>query len=107
MGSLLFHSKPLTLPLSFDPAFYFLLETIKLATFYSKLSSSLLFLNLKAVRDVQFAPFLSKTTRKMFFKQKLLGLKSEFGLADKSHGSSFRYKMNRREMKKAGEVLET
>ena len=53
------------------------------------------------------APFLSKTTRKMFFKQKLLGLKSEFGLADKSHGSSFRYKMNRREMKKAGEVLET
>ena len=43
----------------------------------------------------------------MLFKYSLLSLISEFGLADKRHGSSLRCEMDRREMKKAGEVLET
>ena len=61
MGSLLFHSKPSTLSLSFNPAYYvftgndqaryFLFEIVKFATFF----------NLKVVKNIQFATFLSKT----------------------------------------------
>ena len=56
MGSLLFHSKPSNLSLSFDPAWndqarYFLFEIVEFATFS----------DLKVVKNIQFATFLSKT----------------------------------------------
>ena len=43
MGSLLFHSKPSTLSLSFDPPCYFFIGNDQARYFYSKLSSLLLF----------------------------------------------------------------
>ena len=68
MGSLLFHSNPPTLSLSFDPACYFftgndlaryfLFEIVKFATFF----------NLKVVKNTSLPLFYPKRTKKMLFK---------------------------------------
>ena len=61
MGSLLFHSKPSTLSLSFDPACYFFTGNDQARYFLFQIVKSATFFNLKVVKNIEFATFLSKT----------------------------------------------
>ena len=61
MGSLLFHSKPSTLPFSFDPACYFFTANDQARYFLFEIVEFATFFNLKVVKNIQFATFLSKT----------------------------------------------